>query len=71
MKFNSMIGDNDIKKDYSGYIILAIVLAFIFSLFLNIAGKLVIMASKVLIKYWWIGIVLILLILFFRRKKKK
>jgi len=73
MKFNSMNGDNDIKKDYSKYIILAIVFAFAMFFVLNIAASLLGLAFGVLIKSWWIILLVILGLLllrkFTRRKK--
>lgn len=68
-----MNGDNDIKKDYSKYIILAIVFAFTMFFFLNIAASLLGLAFGVLIKSWWIILLVILGLLllrkFTRRKK--
>lgn len=71
MKFNSMNGDNDIKKDYSKYFILAIVFAFVFAFFLNIAAKLIILAAGVLIKFWWVGLLAILGLLLLRKLGRK
>jgi len=71
MKFNSTVSENYRGKDYSIYIIIAIVSAFIAAFFLNIFGMLLIALSKVLIKYWHVGLLVVLVIIFFRRRKKK
>jgi len=71
MRFNSMNGDNDIKKDYSKYIILAIVFAFVMAFFLNIAAKLLILAAGVLIKFWWVGLLAIFGLLLLRKLTRK
>jgi len=71
MRFNSMNKENEKKKDYSKYIMLAIVFAFVVAFFLDILVKIFLMFGKVLFKYWWGGVVLILVILFMRRRGKK
>jgi len=73
MRFNSMVKDNDRKKDYSLYIIIAIVGAFIVAFFLNIAAKLLVVLAQVLIKYWWLGLIAIFVMLILRKitRKKK
>ncbi len=71
MKFNSMTRENEKKKDYSKYIMWAVVLAFVCSLFIRIIAKLVVMASKVIYKYWYVAVALVLIILFMRRRRRR
>lgn len=68
-----MTKDNDTKKDYLKYIILAIVFAFVMAFFLNIAAQLIILAAGVLIKFWWVGLLAIFGLLILRKliRKKK
>lgn len=71
MKINSTVKENDKKKDISKYIMWAIVFAFVSALFLDILFKLIIMASKVVFKYWYAAIIIILVLIFFRKIKRK
>lgn len=68
-----MNADNDRRKSYANYFIIAIACAFVFAFFLNIATSLVIAAAKVLIKFWWVGLVAVFGFLILRKllgKKK-
>ena len=67
MKFNSTVSDNDIKKDYSKYIVLAIGLAFIMFFVLTIAASLLGLAIGVIIKSWWIILLVIFGLLILRK----
>lgn len=67
MKFNSTVSDNDIKKDYSKYIVLAIVFAFVMFFVLTIAANLLGLAMGVIVKSWWIILLVILGLLLLRK----
>jgi hypothetical protein len=67
MKFNSTVSDNDIKKDYSKYIVLAIGLAFVMFFVLTIAANLLGLAIGVIIKSWWIILLVIFGLLILRK----
>lgn len=67
MKFNSTVSDNDIKKDYSKYIVLAIGFAFVMFFVLTIAANLLGLAMGVIIKSWWIILLVILGLLILRK----
>jgi len=67
MRFNSTVSDNDIKKDYSKYIVLAIGFAFVMFFVLTIAASLLGLAMGVIIKSWWIILLVILGLLILRK----
>jgi len=67
MRFNSTVSDNYIKKDYSKYIVLAIVFAFVMFFVLTIAANLLGLAFGVIIKSCWIILLVILGLLLLRK----
>jgi len=71
MRINSTYRENFIKKDYSKYVVYAILSAFLVALFLNLFVKLAIIVFNLAVKYWWGAIIIVLIILFFRRRRKK
>ena len=73
MKINSPISDNLVKKDYSKYIVYAILSAFLFYFFLDFSLQLIIILAKLIYQYKWysLGILFIILIIRKRRNKKK
>ena len=62
---------NEVKKDYLIYIVIAIVCGVIAGFFLTFVLEMLIILSKVLIKYWWATLFGVAIILFIRRRKKK
>lgn len=75
MKFNSTTTENDTKRDYSKYIVLAIVGAFVAAFFLNIIAKLIVLFVGVLIENWLVALIAIFVLLVLRKmintKKEK
>lgn len=74
MRFNSMVKDNDRKKDYFSYIVLAIVFGFIVYVFLNIVVKVLVTILGLFLKRWYVVIISVFIFLLIKKflgKKKK
>lgn len=72
MRINNMIRENQKTIDYTKYILIAVAVAFLFALFLNISYQLLSFMGGLVVNYWtwFLGGLLVLLILRKLTKKK-
>ena len=58
---------NEKKDSYIGYILIAVVLAFVGYFFLNFLFKALVVVLSVAFKYWWGVLIIVIILLLLRR----
>ncbi len=71
MRFNSMVRDNERKKDNSKYFMYAVVFAIISFFVLNVAFDIAVIVLKLALNYWWAVLIGVLILLFLRKRGRK